>query len=210
MIKTFVMAAAAILMVAGAADANATAANVNKKPTQVGQKAPDFTGTDTNGKTVKLSDYAGKTVVLEWTNAKCPFVVKHYGSGNMQSLQEKYTGQGVVWISINSSAEGKEGYVNGADANQIIAEEKGKASTYIIDKSGEIGRLYDAKTTPNMYVIDGEGTLVYAGAIDSDDSFKPETIAGATNYVAAALDSLTAGKPIEVSQTKPYGCGVKY
>ena len=208
--KTFVMAAAAAaLMIVGATSANAMI-EINKSAVEVGKPAPAFTGTDTNGNTINLSDYAGKTVVLEWTNPKCPFVEKHYGSGNMQSLQKKYTAQDVVWLSINSSAEGKEGNMNAADANQVISEAGAAPTAYILDPTGEIGRLYDARTTPDMFVINGEGTLVYAGAIDSNDSFKPETIEGATNYVAAALDALAEGKPIETAQTKPYGCGVKY
>ena len=183
---------------------------INKKAVDVGQPAPDFSATDIAGKSVKLADLKGKTVVLEWTNAKCPFVVKHYDSHNMQKLQDKYTAAGVVWITVNSSAEGKEGYVNAVDAQQILDEKSSKPSHYVIDASGAIGRLYDARTTPHMFVINKEGTLVYAGAIDSNDSFKPETIDGATNYVAAALDSLAAGQPVEVASTKAYGCGVKY
>jgi hypothetical protein len=208
--KTFVMAAmAAAFMIAGATSASAMI-EINKSTVEVGKPAPAFTGTDTNGKTINLSDYAGKTVVLEWTNPKCPFVEKHYGSGNMQALQKKYTAQGVVWLSVNSSAAGKEGNMSAADANQVISEVGAAPTAYILDPTGEIGHLYDARTTPDMFVINGEGTLVYAGAIDSNDSFKPETIEGATNYVAAALDALAAGKPIETAQTKPYGCGVKY
>ncbi len=209
MMKHLVLAAAAVVMFTGAAYATA-ASNVNKKAVEIGQKAPDFTLTDTHGKEVKLSDFAGKAVVLEWTNAQCPFVVKHYDTGNMQKLQDKYTGGGVVWLTVNSSAKGKQGYVSAADANQIISEKGGKQTAYLLDTDGTVGRLYDAKTTPHMYVIDSQGTLVYAGAIDSNDSFKPETVEGATNYVAAALDSIAANKPIEVTSTKPYGCGVKY
>lgn len=177
---------------------------------EIGKPAPDFTGTDTKGVTHKLSDFKGKNVVLEWTNPGCPFVVKHYDSKNMQKLQEKYTAQDVVWLSINSSAIGKEGNMTPEESNQYITEKGAKATTRIIDADGTIGKLYDAKTTPHMFVIDKEGTLVYMGAIDSDSSFKPESIPGATNYVAAALDSLAAGKPVEVASTKPYGCGVKY
>lgn len=209
MMKSLVLAAAAVVMVTGAAYA-ISPSNANQKPAEVGQKAPDFTVKDVDGNDVTLSSFAGKPVVLEWTNDKCPYVVKHYDSGNMQKLQEKYTAQGVTWLTINSSAEGKQGYVTAADAKQIVSEKKAKATDYLLDTDGTVGRLYDAKTTPHMFVIDAEGTLVYAGAIDSDDSFKPETIDGATNYVSAALDSLSAGKPIEVASTKAYGCGVKY
>lgn len=209
MIKHLVLAAAAVMMFAGAAYA-VSPTNANKKATEVSKKAPDFTLKDVNGNDVTLSSFAGKPVVLEWTNDKCPYVVKHYDSGNMQKLQEKYTGQGVIWLTINSSANGKQGYVSPADAKQIISEKGAKQTAYLFDTDGTVGRLYDAKTTPNMYVIDADGTLVYAGAIDSNDSFKPETIDSATNYVAAALDSLAAGQPIQVASTKPYGCGVKY
>ncbi len=209
MMKSLVLAAAAAVMFAGAAHA-VSPTNVNKKAVEVGQKAPDFTLKDTDGKDVSLSSFAGKNVVLEWTNDKCPYVVKHYDTKNMQGLQEKYTGQGTIWLTINSSADGKQGYVSAADAKQIISEKGGKATAYLFDTDGTVGRLYDAKTTPHMYVIDGEGTLVYAGAIDSDDSFKPEAVDGATNYVAAALDAIAAGKPVAVATTKPYGCGVTY
>lgn len=209
MMKTLALAAAAVVMVTSAAYA-VSPSNANKKASEVGQKAPDFTLKDVDGNDITLSSFAGKPVVLEWTNDKCPYVVKHYDSGNMQKLQEKYTGEGVTWLTINSSAAGKQGHVSAADAKQIISEKGAKQTHYLFDTDGTVGRLYDAKTTPHMYVIDAEGTLVYAGAIDSDDSFKAEAIPGSTNYVAAALDSLAAGQPIEVASTKPYGCGVKY
>lgn len=177
---------------------------------EVGKPAPEFTGTDSNGKTHKLSDFKGKIVVLEWTNPGCPFVVKHYDSGNMQKLQEEATAKDVVWLSINSSAEGKEGNQTADAANAYILEKKSHETARILDPTGEIGKLYDAKTTPHMFVIDKDGSLVYDGAIDSDDSFKPEAIAGATNYVTAAISSLQDGKKVETSKTKPYGCSVKY
>ncbi len=178
--------------------------------TEIGASAPDFTGTDSHGKTHKLSDFKGKTVVLEWTNPSCPYVEKHYEPKNMQGLQEKYTGEDVVWLTINSSADGKQGNLTPEEANTLIEEEGVKSTAYILDPEGTIGKLYDAKTTPHMFVIDKEGTLVYAGAIDSDDSFKSETIDGATNYVAAALDALAQGAEVEIASTKPYGCSVKY
>lgn len=202
MIKTFLLTALVALGLGAAAPAHAAVA--------IGQPAPDFTGTDVDGQTHKLSDYKGKIVVLEWTNPGCPFVMKHYDSGNMQKLQEKYTGEGVVWLSINSSADGKEGNMTNEEAKAYIAEHKAHATARISDPSGDIGKLYDAKTTPHMFVIDKDGKLVYMGAIDSNSSFKPETIEGSTNYVAAAIDSLMAGKPVEVASTKPYGCSVKY
>lgn len=177
---------------------------------EVGKQAPDFTGTDTKGVTHKLSDYKGKTVVLEWTNPLCPFVVKHYDSNNMQTLQKEAVADGVVWLTVASSAADKEGYYNAADSEKYMTEKASAQTARLLDASGEIGHLYDAKTTPHMYVINADGVLVYAGAIDSNDSFKPETIKGATNYVAAALKSLKDGKPVEVASTKPYGCGVKH
>ena len=177
----------------------------------VGEAAPAFTVTDSNGVTHNLSDFAGKNVVLEWHNPECPYVVKHYDdSNNMQSLQEKYTGQDVVWLTINSGAQGKQGHLTPEAANALIEEKGLKSTAYIIDADGALGQMYGAKTTPHMFVINAEGTLVYAGAIDSNSSFKAEDIEGATNYVAAALDSLMAGTPIETASTQPYGCSVKY
>ena len=159
---------------------------------EVGQPAPDFTGTDTDGTAHTLSDFKGKTVVLEWSNHECPYVVKHYGSGNMQKLQKAATDDGVVWLTIVSSAEGKQGNTTPEEAKAIMEEAGSNATARILDVSGEIGKLYDAKTTPHMFVIDPEGTLVYAGAIDSNKSYDPATIEGATNYVEAALASVKA------------------
>lgn len=176
----------------------------------VGKPAPEFTGTDSNGKTHKLSDFKGKTVVLEWTNPECPYVVKHYSVGNMQKLQADATKDGVVWLSINSSADGKEGNQTAADANKYMTEQKAASTARILDPSGTIGKLYGAKTTPHMFVINAEGILVYAGAIDDNDSFKSDVIPTSKNYVAAALADIKAGKPVTTASTKAYGCGVKY
>lgn len=177
---------------------------------EIGKAAPDFTATDSNGKTVKLSDYAGKTVVLEWNNPECPFVKKQYDSGNMQKLQEKYTGKNVVWLTINSGSAEKQGALDATGANEYIKTEKSHQSAYLLDADGAIGKLYDAKVTPHMFVIDEKGNLVYDGAIDDNDSAKPEDALTAKNYVAAALDATLEGKAVETSSTKPYGCGVKY
>jgi peroxiredoxin len=177
---------------------------------EIGQPAPAFTATDTNGKTVSLSDFKGKTVVLEWTNHECPFVVKHYKSGNMQALQAEAAKDDVVWISVVSSAKDKEGNVTAEEANKIIADQKAVPAHKILDETGTIGKLYDAKTTPHMFVIDKNGVLAYAGAIDDKSGFDPEEVKTAKNYVRAALADLKAEKPVEVSSTKPYGCGVKY
>ncbi|MEM7618665.1 MAG: redoxin family protein [Pseudomonadota bacterium] len=176
----------------------------------VGEPAPKFTAVDTNGVEHNLSDFRGKNVVLEWSNHECPFVVKHYEPGNMQKLQADATENGAVWLTIVSSAEGKQGHVSASEANAVMEEVGAKSTARILDPSGEIGKLYDAKTTPHMFVIDKEGTLAYAGAIDSDSSFKSSAIEGATNYVMAALDSLDKGEEIKVASTKPYGCSVKY
>ena len=177
---------------------------------EVGQMAPNFTATDTNGVEHSLSDFKGKNVVLEWSNHECPFVVKHYEPGNMQALQKEATEAETVWITIVSSADGKQGNVTPEEANKIMEEVGAHSTARILDPSGEIGKLYGAKTTPHMFVIDKEGILVYAGAIDSDSSHKSSAIEGATNYVRDALNSLQAGEPIKVASTNPYGCSVKY
>ncbi len=176
----------------------------------VNAPAPDFTGTDSNGVTHSLSQYKGKTVVLEWHNHDCPFVRKHYDSGNMQKLQQKWTADGFVWLTIVSSAEGKQGFLSPEETNTLMEKQGQHATARILDPSGAIGNLYGAKTTPHMFVIDGAGTVVYAGAIDSDSSHSPESLAGATNYVDAALQSIKDGSPVAVNSSQPYGCSVKY
>jgi peroxiredoxin len=176
----------------------------------IGEMAPNWTGTDTNGVEHALSDFKGKTVIMEWTNHDCPYVKKHYDSGNMQSLQKEATDNGAVWVSIASSAEGKQGHVTAETGNQVMTDVGSNATAKILDASGEIGKMYDAKTTPHMFVVDPEGTLVYAGAIDSDPSFKQDGIADATNYVKAAWEAVVAGEPVEVVSTQAYGCSVKY
>jgi peroxiredoxin len=177
---------------------------------KVGDTAPDFEISDTNGKVQKLSDYKGKLVVLEWFNHECPFVKKHYNSNNMQSLQKKYTDQGVVWLSINSSAEGKQGSLNPAEANLLTEQKKAAPTAVLLDKEGKIGKSYGASTTPDMIVIDKAGKVAYKGAIDDNPSPKPADVNDAKNYVAQALDELTAGKVVSEASTDPYGCGVKY
>jgi peroxiredoxin len=177
---------------------------------EVGKPAPAFTAVDSNGKRHALSDFRGKTVVLEWTNAQCPFVVKHYDTNNMQTLQRDATKAGVVWLTINSGAPGKQGHLSAAGVN-AKKKDKGFGSTaYLIDETGAIGQAYAAKTTPHMFVINPQGTLVYMGAIDSDRSSNKERVAGATNYVRAALAEVAAGKPVTTPVTQPYGCSVKY
>ncbi len=176
----------------------------------IGEPAPAFKGMDTNGVQHELSDFKGKIVVLEWTNHECPYVKKHYDSGNMQSLQKEAVDMGVVWLSVASSAAGKQGQVDNATANHVMSEVGSNATARIQDPSGAIGHLYEAKTTPHMFVIDKEGTLAYAGAIDSDNSFKPSAIEGATNYVREAIHALEKGEGVTVPSTQPYGCSVKY
>ncbi len=174
------------------------------------KKAPDFSLTGIDGKTYKLSDYAGKYVVLEWNNFDCPFVKKHYGSGNMQALQKKYVDKGVVWFTICSSAPGKQGYYETNPLKKMVAERKIASTAYLRDPDGTVGRLYGAKTTPNMFVINPEGVLIYAGAIDDKPSTNQADIKGATNYVASCLDAAMAGKAVPTSSTASYGCSVKY
>jgi len=177
---------------------------------EVGLPAPDFTATDTAGDSHSLADFAGRTVVLEWTNHDCPFVIKHYGSGNMQALQTRYTDQGVVWLTVISSAPGKQGYVTAEQADELT-ETRGAAPTAVLlDPEGTFGRTFDARVTPHMYVIDPEGVLVYMGGIDSIRSADPADIPRATPYVVNALDALLAGEPIPDPVTQAYGCTVKY
>src|SRR5712671_4450366 len=177
---------------------------------RVGAPAPAFSAPDVAGKIVRLGDYAGKTVVLEWTNDGCPFVGKHYDSGNMQALQQRFTAAGVVWLTIASSAPGQQGYVTPAEARADLARWKAAPSDFLIDPDGVVGRLYDARATPHMVVIDRTGVLAYMGAIDDTPSVNPADVKTAKNYVVAALDELAAGKPVTVSATRDYGCSVKY
>jgi peroxiredoxin len=176
----------------------------------VGAPAPAFELRDAEGKTVKLGDFKGKYVVLEWVNFQCPFVGKQYGSGNMQGLQKKYTGKGVVWLSICSSAPGKQGNVTGAEAEELIKEKDAAPSRFLLDPKGKVGKAYGAKTTPHMFVIDPKGIVVYNGAIDDKPSTRREDIATAKNYVAAALDASMSGGKVVLAATQPYGCSVKY
>jgi peroxiredoxin len=179
-------------------------------PPPVGSAAPDFSLTDANGKAHSLSQYKGKYVVLEWFNPECPFVKKHYGSGNMQKLQQQYTGKGVVWLTIDSNAPGTEGNITPEQAQQITASWRTHQSALLLDPDGKTGRAFGAKNTPNMVVINPEGKIAYEGAIDSKATPNPADIPNSTNYVKAALDESLAGKPVTTPQTKPYGCSVKY
>ncbi|MEM9291965.1 MAG: thioredoxin family protein [Acidobacteriota bacterium] len=177
---------------------------------EIGQAAPAFTVVDAAGNTHSLSDFAGKTVVLEWWNHECPFVEKHYDANNMQQLQKEYTGQEVVWLAVNSSAEGKQGHTPGPEATALMASANAAPTAVLLDHDGTIGQAYSARTTPHMYIINGDGELVYQGAIDDRPTANPADIEGSTNYVSAALTQLFAGEDIAVASTKPYGCSVKY
>ncbi len=177
---------------------------------EVGQAAPGFTATDIDGNEFNLADHKGKIVVLEWTNHQCPFVMKHYNSGNMQKVQKAVKDQGVEWVTIVSSAEGRQGNTTPEEAAQIVEDAGAIITTKILDASGKIGKLYDAKTTPHMFIIDTNGVLAYVGAIDSNSSPNPATIEGAENYVLAAVDDLVSGNEVRTPRSQPYGCSVKY
>jgi len=177
---------------------------------QVDETAPDFSIEDVNGKSISLSSFHGKYVVLEWVNFDCPFVRKHYGSGNMQRLQKQYTEKGVVWLSICSSAPGKQGYFEIPELKERIKKEGAAPTAYLLDYDGKIGKVYDAKTTPHMFIINPEGMLVYAGGIDDIASTNKDDLGKATNYVSTNLDALLAGKSNPVKGSRPYGCSVKY
>ncbi len=175
-----------------------------------GAPAPSFTVRDISGQAVSLGNYTGKTVILEWTNNGCPFVGKHYNSGNMQSLQRRFTAEGDVWLTIASSAPGEEGYVTPDEARADLARWKAASSDFLLDPDGLVGHLYDARATPHMVVIDRTGMLAYMGAIDDTPSVDLADVKTAKNYVVAALDELAAGKPVTISATRAYGCSVKY
>jgi hypothetical protein len=177
---------------------------------QTGRAAPAFTGTDTKGAEHTLAGYRGKTVVLEWTNHECPYTVKHYATGNMQALQAAATGAGTIWLTVVSSRPGEQGHVDAAAADRLTSSRAAKPTAVLLDAAGRIGRLYDARTTPHMFVIDGSGTLVYMGAIDDRPTASHGSVHGARNYVREALDALAGGRPISVASTRPYGCSVKY
>jgi len=177
---------------------------------QTTTQAPDFHGTDSNGHPQTLSQYRGHYVVLEWANQGCPYEQKHYNSGNMENLQRQWTAKGVIWLSILSSAPGEQGNVTPAEENDYLRRMKAAPTAAILDPSGTIGRLYGAKTTPHMFVIDPTGKLIYAGALDDKPSPDPESLRGAKNYVSTALEEAMSGKPVTTQLTRSYGCAVKY
>lgn len=175
-----------------------------------GTQAGNFRLTDMTGRNVSLSDYRGKPVVLEWNNPSCPYVKKHYDSGNMQRTQAAARAGGAVWLTINSGAPGKQGHMTGAEAQAFVAGAKATPTAYLLDPKGVVGRGYAAKTTPHLYIIDPTGKLVYQGGIDDKPTNSAADIATARNHVLAALGEVKAGKPVSVAETRPYGCSVKY
>ena len=199
MMKTLLLAATLAL----AATASFAAATV-------GQQAPAFSVVDTAGKIVSLADFKGRLVVLEWVNPGCPYVQKHYGSANMQGTQKAALAQGVVWLTISSTAPEARDYKAPGVLAAWMQGQKAASTATLMDDDGKVGRAYGARTTPHLYIVDPAGTLVYAGGIDSKPSSNPADIASATNYVKAALGEALAGKPISQSTTRPYGCSVKY
>lgn len=202
--KLFLRSFCAVLFAAGLV-------GVASAKVTVGEPAPDFTLTDITGKAHKLSDFKGKTVVLEWVNPECPFVVKHYEkSGNIPGLQKSATADGVIWLSINSGSKGAQGDFSPEQVAAWSKKTSAAPTAYFRDQDGKVGKLYGAKTTPHIYVITADGKLAYNGAIDSIRSSKPDDIAKADNYLTAALAAVKAGKPVEKASTEPYGCSVKY
>ena len=177
---------------------------------RVGDPAPGFTATDTNGKVHKLSEYQGRFVVLEWTNRGCPYTQKHYNTGNMQRLQREWTSRGVVWLTVISSAPGKQGYATASEENAYLKQANAAPTAVLLDPAGTLGHLYDAKTTPHIFIINPKGALIYNGAIDDRPTTDVSDVNGAKNYVSIALEEAISGKPVSNPTSRPYGCSVKY
>jgi peroxiredoxin len=177
---------------------------------RLGESAPDFTATASDGKSYRLADYKGKFVVLEWHNNGCPYTRKHYDSGNMQRLQKQWTARGVAWFTVVSSAPGTQGYVTAGEENSYLSKMQAAPTAALLDPTGQLGHLYGAKTTPHMFVIDPQGRLIYQGAIDDRASTEVSDVNGATNYVSQALEQASAGRAVATAATRPYGCSVKY
>jgi peroxiredoxin len=175
-----------------------------------GKPAPDFTATDTAGKTWRLADFAGKTLILEWTNHDCPYVRKHYDSGNMQALQKEATAKGAIWLSVISSAPGKQGHVSPQEADGLTSARGATPTAVVLDPQGTLGRAYGAQTTPHLFVIDPHGTLVFMGGIDDRPTTDPADVPGAKNFIRLALADLETGRPVAQAVSRPYGCSVKY
>ena len=210
LVLAFVPLAMGWVTLSASTTASSVHASVPVDSVEIGKPAPNFKATDIHGNEFNLEDQKGKIVVLEWTNHQCPFVVKHYSTQNMQNTQKKATDNGVVWVSIVSSAPGKQGYVTPEEAIKIEEEVGAHSTTRILDPTGEIGKLYEAKTTPQMFVISAQGNVEYSGAIDDNPSPRASAVEGAQNLVLAALDALSTGRDVDVPLTAPYGCSVKY
>jgi hypothetical protein len=200
MLARSILLAAAVALAAPAALAAPT----------VGQPAPAFTAKDADGKTRSLAEFKGKTVVLEWTNDGCPYVQKHYKSGNMQGLQKSASKDGVVWLTLISSAPGKQGYLDAGEAKGWKVSNGAGSSALLLDPTGQVGHAYEAKTTPHMYIVDKAGKLAYMGGIDDKPTADPSSLKGAKNYVSAALSDIKAGRAVTTAVSKPYGCTIKY
>ena len=203
--SSFTLKVGAVVLAAGLASLSGA-----PQAPRVGAPAPAFTATDSQGKTDALDQLRGKFVVLEWHNQGCPYTQKHYKSGNMQALQKLWTGKGVTWVTVISSAPGQQGYVTPAEENAYVAKMHAAPTAVLMDPQGELGHLYDAKTTPEMFVIDPSGKLIYEGAIDNRPTPDPDDINGAQNYVSQALIQAMAGRAVTTASTRPYGCSVKY
>ena len=197
------------LLTTAAASALGLATHAHAAPA-VGQKAPDFTLTDTSGKTVRLSDFKGKHVVLEWVNPGCPYVRKHYDSANMQGTQKEATAQGVVWLAINSTESASHDYLSAPKLARWMTDQKATPTVTLMDEDGKAGQSYGARTTPHMYIVNPQGTLIYAGGIDSIPSSRQEDVKAAVNYVKQGVRQALAGQPLSNPTTRPYGCSVKY
>ena len=208
--RTFLSNAGLIALVSGAG-ANVVRPSVAwAAAAKVGEAAPPFTATTSTGPSVSLGDYRGKIVILEWTNHDCPYVRKHYETSNMQTLQKETIGQGVVWLTVISSAPGTQGYVSPSEANELTSSRKAAPTAVVLDPSGTVGKMYGATNTPHMYIVDKNGVLVYAGAIDDKPTTRRSDVQGAQNYVRAALQAVSAGQPVKTPVTRAYGCTVKY
>lgn len=204
------MAAVALLTAGLLVSCADEAVAFNSPGPEVGKPAPAFTAADTTGRTHSLDQYRGKWVVLEWLNHECPYVRKHYGGGAMQALQKKYTDQGVVWLSVASSAKGKQGHFSNEEANELTKEKNAAPTAVLVDAPGTIGRAYHARTTPHMFVINPEGNIVYMGGIDDKPTSREADLKTARPHVDIALQEAMAGKPVTVASSQPYGCNVKY
>lgn len=208
--RRFLARTGAAILVGGVAPTLGPRAAAAAVQAKVGEPAPAFTANATNGSPVSLASYKGKVVVLEWTNHECPYVRKHYETGNMQALQREATAQGVVWLTLISSAKGEQGYVTAAQADELTTSRKAAPTAVLLDEPGVVGRMYGATNTPHMYVVDKAGTLIYAGAIDDRPTTRRADVPGASNYVRAALESVSTGQPVKTPITRAYGCTVKY